>query len=238
MAARRSGGDERLDRAFATALSEASSLQSLDRRVADAAQAMEESGQRLRDVLEERVRELFDRLEASGDIVEQGELAAIIQARTFQFDAIASELAATGPVAAVVAMPQVVHDPRDGPGELENKALFLERRATQYEVQIEGIDRDVELLRERQRRDRGLADLLSGIGRFDDNRPPVGAAAEGREASNAPRTTADSTGVSVEKTADEKILELQLLRATLEGFLVQVRARARSFRSRLPRTDA
>ena len=131
-----------------------------------------------------------------------------------------------------VALASISIDPIDGPDDILAKAELLEYRAQQADENILDIDNQLGTLRQRERFDRSRRDNLSELGRFDDNRLPVGPAGRGPDpdpvVSVAP---ADSVAVDWPRTLEDQIEGLERLRRDLVSFRDQLRARATSWRS-------
>ncbi len=236
-AARESDDERRMEAAYARAQQQAVELQSLEQRVRQTAQRLDEARESLLDVLDRRLESLVSELGATPDPGRQEEIAALIRNLRTRVEEVERAGEFTEEVR-LAALPEVTFDPRDGPVELRWKAELLQRRASQYEERIAEIDEQIGELRRRQRRDRNLQDLLAGIERFDDNQMPVGPPRETRDPetgsvdpdeSEAGDTTAASGG---EMTLEERIESLQVLRERIETHREQVLIQARQFRER------
>ena len=130
-----------------------------------------------------------------------------------------------------VALSSITIDPIDGLEDILAKAELLEHRARQTDDNIADIDEQLSTLRERERFNRSRRDNLSELGRFDDNRLPVGSPGRGPETDPVVGVApGDSTTVQRLRTPEDQIRELQSLRADLVSFRDQLRARAVSFR--------
>ena len=131
-----------------------------------------------------------------------------------------------------VALSSITIDPIDGPDDILAKAELLEHRARQANVNILDIDEQLGTLRERERFNRSRRDNLSELGRFDDNRLPVGPAGRGPEPDPVIGVTpGDSTAIGRPRTVEDQIRGLEGLRRDLVGFRDQLMARAGSFRN-------
>lgn len=96
----------------------------------------------------------------------------------------------------------------------------------------------MEDLRRRQRRNRSLNDLLTGIQRFDDDQVPVVSSSDDAETRSGSveqgqEEEGDTASAgSQEMTLEDRIERLELLRTRIEDFRDEVLFRARQFRNR------
>lgn len=227
--------EDRLADGYAQAQDQALELQSLDQRVREQAARLEEARTALIDALDGRIEALVAEVPDVSDPAEQQELAALIRDLNVRIRALETE--GGQEETRLVALPEITWDPRDGPVELAWKAELLERRAGQYLERIEEIDSQIADLTRRQRRNRSLNDLLTGIQRFGDDQVPVVPPSEGAdpqaETVEPGSEESDSTGGGRSGTTLESRIEaLGLLRARIEEFREQVLFRAGQFRER------
>ena len=131
-----------------------------------------------------------------------------------------------------VALSSITIDPIDGPEDILAKAELLEHRARQANDNITDIDVQLGTLRERERFNRSRRDNLSELGRFDDNRLPVGPAGRGPGPDPVVGVSqGDSTSIQRSRTLEDQIRGLENLRTNLANFRDQLTARAVSFRN-------
>lgn len=234
--AQEEGDEDRLRQAYARAQEQALQLQSLEERVRERAAEVERARQALLDVLDRQVERMMAELGETTDPDEQADLAALVRELNVRIREVEREGEVLEEEARLVALPEIAWDPRDGPEELRWKAELLERRARQYAARIDEIAVQIEDLRRRQRRNRSLSDLVTGIQRFDDDQVPVVSPSEdgGSQAGGGVDGGGEEEGEEGESTEtsslDDRIESLELLRERIEEFREQVLFRARQFR--------
>lgn len=229
--------EDRLRAAYAQAQDQALQLQSLEQRVRDTAERVEVARERLVTALDARVESLMAELSEARSRLQQEELGALVRDLTYRIREVEEEGDLVEETR-LAALPEVAWDPRDGVQELTWKAELLQRRARQYEERIEEIEGQIQDLRRRERRNRSLNDLLTGIQRFDDDQVPVVSPSEDAD----PRSESveqeqqqddDTTSTtSREVSLQQRIERLELLRTRIEEFRNEVLFRARQFRNR------
>jgi len=122
----------------------------------------------------------------------------------------------------------------DTPQDILGKAGFLDHRADQYESELAQTEQRLDQLRNQQRRDRLVQDMVADAQRYDDTRAPVGPPGSRTTDPLRPgQVLPDTLGVGeLPLTLEERIEGLQLLRERLADYIVQVRDRAELFRRR------
>ena len=236
-AAQEEGDEGRLRRAYAQAQDQALQLQSLEQRVRETSERVDRVRGALVAALDARVEALVAELGETRNRIRRQELGALVRNLTFRIREVEEEGDLTGETH-LAALPEVAWDPRDGVQELNWKADLLERRARQYAERIDEIDSQMEDLRRRQRRNRSLNDLLTGIQRFDDDQVPVVSPSDDAETrsgsveQNQEEETDTASAGSQEMTLEDRIESLELLRTRIEDFRDEVLFRARQFRNR------
>lgn len=234
-AARASGDEQRLTSALAQAQAQALELERLDRRVHEAGERLDEARQGYLAALDAQLETLLAELEATTNSGERRRLVALMDDLNNQVREVEGDLDVAQEIR-LVAMPETMPDPRDGPLELRLKAQLLERRIEQYDSAMALIDREIGELESRQQRQRSFQQFMAGINRFDDPAVPVlPPAAPGTDPpADQPTEPASDTAAAPgaqEATLDQRIESLQVLRARIENAREQVRIRARLFRN-------
>jgi len=196
-------------------------------RYEERAQVAQEAGTRLAAVLDQEIERLVMAADTAGASSFRN-INALVGDLELERDQLVRESSVT---VQVVALSSITIDPIDGPDDILAKAELLEHRARQADANIRDIEEQLVTLRERERFNRSRRDNLSELGRFDDNRLPVGPAGRGPDpdpvAGVAP---GDSATVQASRTVEEQIRGLERLRTDLIRFRDQLRARAVTFR--------
>lgn len=227
-AIRARGDDARLTQWFARAETLAGARSTAAERFEERTGAAQAAGGLLAAVLDQEI----ERLVAASDTASAGsfrDINAIVGDLEIERDQLVRESTVT---VQVVALSSITIDPIDGPDDIIAKAELLEHRARQANENILDIDDQLGTLRERERFNRSRRDNLSELGRFDDNRLPVGPAGRGPDpvpvVGVAP---GDSSAARRPRPIEDQIRGLERLRSDLESFRDQLSARAVSFRN-------
>jgi hypothetical protein len=186
---------------------------------------MEEARDLLVEALDAQIDEYLAVADTISDPPEADRLATILQDLDNQY----RELRELEPEIEVAVMPEIARGPRDGPEDLLRYASLLDFRGDQYETTLADIDERLEQLRDRQGTSRQLSDFLASIGRFGDTQVPV-TAQRTRVEGQDPETGPPSDSVMVERTLEQEIQDLEVLREQVTARLQQARARADRFR--------
>ncbi len=213
---------------FARAEALADARSTAAERYEDRIGAAQSAGGRLAAVLDQEIERLVAAADTASALTYR-DINAIVGDLGLERDQLVRE--STVSVQAV-ALSSITIDPIDGPDDILAKAELLEHRARQANANILDIDEQLGTLRERERFNRSRRDNLSELGRFDDNRLPVGPA--GRAPVPDPVIgviSGDSTAIQRPRTVEEQIRGLEGLRSDLVGFRDQLMARAGSFRN-------
>lgn len=231
------GDEDAYKQALARFHTQAIQLETQEARERETADRLSGTRDDLMAVLAESRDQLhLDALDA--DTPEEGrELAALYQDRDNRYRELEREGAPPGRIE-LVTLPEVTFDPRDGPDEIAGKIKLLELRIRQIDVQITAIDERIEALEKRQRQERDLQSLITGVERFDDTFVPVTSAdplsdMTDRE-SDGDAVISDSTVVSLDELSLQQQIEgLRLLREQMFDRKVLLEGRTEGFRQRL-----
>ena len=228
-AARRSGDNARLERAYALAQDRSVPHRAQEARLTEAAAALVRARLALIDALAGRMEELVRNMDAVGSGEQRARLNVLFMDHQRELQGLESEAADTFRIDPVV-LPEIAFDPRDGPDELSAKAELLERRAADADSVIVDTDRRIQDLNRRVRIERQGRDFLAGAERFDDTRVPVVAA----RPTPGQRPASDSTVAGARpQTLEERIEALTQYRVQMEAYRDELRVRARQFRLRV-----
>jgi hypothetical protein len=171
-AAEARGDEDVYKQALARFHTQAIQLETQEARERETAGRMSDTRDDLMAVLAESRDELYqDALDADTQ-EESRELAALYQDRDNRYRELERQGAPPGRIQPVT-LPEVTFDPRDGPDEIEGKIRLLQLRIRQIDVQITAIDERIGALEKRQRQERDLQSLITGVERFDDAFVPV-----------------------------------------------------------------
>lgn len=227
-AARRSGDDAALERAFAQAQDRAAPYGAQEERVTEQRGRVAAARRALAEMITIRLDELIEQMNTASSSAERARLNILYNDLDHELRELEAE-AGNGLRIDPTVMPEITFDPRDVPAERLAKAEILERRAASIDTTIQDVDRQIKALNDRIRMQRQRADLMATLDRFDDTRlPVVGQPPAGdRDRPAAP----DSTAARSEPVSLE--MQLERLRETRDQ-LVQYRdehlVRARVFR--------
>lgn len=228
-AARRSGDDQRLERAYALAQDRSVPHRAQEARLKEAAAGLLRAREALIDALAGRMEELLRSMDAAASGEQRNRLNALFMDHQRELVALEAEAEETFRLEPVV-LPEIVFDPRDGPDELRAKAELLERRAADADSVILDTERRIRDLNRRQRIERQGRDFLAGAERFDDTRVPV----VGARPTGGQRPASDSTVAGARpQTLEERIEALDEYRLQMEAYRDELRVRARQFRLRV-----
>ncbi len=230
----RAGADREAQEAFGSYMARAQQLQMLEVRERELREDLDQARRILIQALDAREALLLDRLEANPPPGLEAQLNQQIVNVRRQLREV--ERAAQPLVEMMVrTVPNLVVDPRDGPRELREKATFLEDVAGSYDAVIYNLDRAIEERSRRLRQERGQADLLADLSRFDTDRlpgtgvrPDVPRSEEGR-----PGSEAEGTGAFIfaELPLTEQVEMLRSHREQATRFQEDALARAELFRT-------
>lgn len=230
----RAGADREAQEAFGVYMARAQRLQTLEVRERELREGLELARRQYIQALDAREATLLDRLENEPPPGLQTLLNRQVVEVRQQLREV--ERAAQPLVEMMVrTVPNLVVDPRDGPRELREKATFLEDVAGTYDAVIENLDRAIEERSRRLRQERGQADLLADLSRFDTDqlpgtgvRPDVPRAEEGR-----PGTEAEGRGAFIfaELPLTEQVEMLRSHREQAVRFQEDALSRADLFRT-------
>ncbi len=227
-ASRARGDDEVRARWFAQAEALAGARSAARERFEERARIAQDTGALLAALLDQEIERLVAAADTASPLGFRN-INAIVGDLEIEWDRLVRESTST---VQAVALSSISIDPIDGPDDILAKAELLEYRGQQADENIRDLDDQLGTLRERERFNRSRRDNLSELGRFDDNRLPVGPAGRGPDpdpvVSVAP---SDSTVVEWPRTLEDQIQGLERLRQDLVSFRDQLRARAVSFRS-------
>ncbi len=230
----RAGAEREAQEAFGAYMARAQQLQTLEVRERELREELDAARRDFIQALDAREAELLDRIEANPSPAAEALLnQQIVDVRRRLRDV---EREAEPLVEMMVrTVPNLVVDPRDGPRELREKATFLEDVAGSYDAVIGNLDRAIEERSRRLRQERGQADLLADLSRFDADRlpgtgvrPEVPRTEEGRPAGEV-----ESTGAFVfaELPLTEQVEMLRSYREQAVRFQEDALARAELFRT-------
>jgi len=179
--ARRTRDEPREGRALASFRTRALEVMQLERDAEAAVIRLREAARAFLAALDAREIELLALLDAAPPAMQRAQLSDEVVSVRRRILGAQPHAILVGTMA-MQPVPELVIDPRDGPSELRNLASFLEGRAGTYQSIAEELDREILAIERRIQRERGLGDLLTGVGRFDDFLPgtaPAGAGGGG-----------------------------------------------------------
>lgn len=228
-AARRSGDDEALEHAWAAAQERAGPFSAQEQRAAMAQDSVVAARRALVEVIQARLEQLLDALDAARSARERAELDILFTDLRNELQALDAE-EEDGLSLRPVVLPDVQFDPRDGPEDYEVKAQLLERQAALVQSLAVDVTDRMRTLENRLRIQRQSGDLLANVDRFDDTRVPV-VAGPPRGGVAADSTTAGGRPLTLE----ERIQELETYRAWLDDYHARLLQRAETFRRRIGR---
>jgi hypothetical protein len=226
--------DREAQEAFGTYMARAQRLQMLEVQERDLREDLDQARRLLIQALDAREATLLDRLEANPPPGLEAQLNQQIVNVRRQLREV--ERAAQPLVEMMVrTVPNLVVDPRDGPRELREKATFLEDVAGSYDAVIENLYRAIEERSRRLRQERGQADLLADLSRFDTDRlPGTGVRPDVPRSEEArPGSEAEGTGAFIfaELPLTEQVEMLRSHREQATRFQEDALARAELFRT-------
>lgn len=225
-AARRSGDNPRLERAYAQAQDRSVPYRDQERRLEDTRESLNLARQRLIDALSVRLEQLVGQMDASPSAQQRAQLDALFQDLSRELQSLEAEDGGAFRIDPVV-LPEITFDPRDGPDELSAKAELLERQAAVADSAIVNAERQIANLNGRLRAQRQVRDMVASIDRFDDTRVPVVTGSAGGD----PTSATDSTVVgSRPLSLEERIELLRQYVVQLQSYRDQLLVRARQFR--------
>ncbi len=230
----RAGAEREAQDAFVAYMARSQQLQNLEVRERELREELDAARREFIQALDAREAALLDRIEANPTPATEALLnQQIVDVRRRLRDV---EREAQPLVEMMVrTVPNLVVDPRDGPRELREKATFLEDVAGSYDAVIGNLDRAIEERSRRLRQERGQADLLADLSRFDADRlPGTGVRPEVPRADEArPAGEVEGTGAFVfaELPLTEQVEMLRSYREQAVRFQEDALARAELFRT-------
>lgn len=227
-AARRSGSQDAIDRAFSEAQTRSEREAEQSRRVKALQTKMQVARKKFSNAISKRLEQLLAEIDSASTLQRRRALNGRFTDLNNELRDLDTEAQDNLRLSPVV-LPDITYDPRDTSQELEQKAEILDRRAEIADTLIADTRNRIRQLQERQRRDRQRRDFMAGAGRFDDTHPPVIAGgATGDEGANPP----DSTGANAQPvTLEQRIQALQKHMDQLKNYRDQLLVRAAQFRS-------
>jgi hypothetical protein len=233
--ARRAGDGERQNAALIRALDRSRELDRLERRVADQRSTLDGARAALLAALDDRMERVADQLAAARTTGDRARFGALLRDLQNQQSQIEADRDGPAVRVQVVYYPSIQFDPRDTPETMVAKAQLLRSKAEQADSSLAQIDREIERLERQLRRSRNVQSLVSGVERFGDVQPPVGAPSRRNPPADV-RARPDSAGVSrPEPTPQQRLQQLQLLRLQLLDAKRQFLERAGTFETRARR---
>ena len=227
--ARRQGSDDALERAYALAQDRSVPFRDQERRLGEAGEALVEARQALIDVLEIRLEQLVEEMDAAASSQQRSELDLLWRDLATELQQLENEAGDTFRLDPVV-LPEVTSDPRDTPEDILAKAALLERQAGVADTLIQDKNREIDALTARLRNQRQRRDFVAGTDRFDDTRVPV-------VTNPPPGTLTPSTDSTVAGgrpiTLEERIQLLRDYVEQLASYRDQLLIRAEVFRQRI-----
>lgn len=125
-------------------------------------------------------------------------------------------------------MYEVEISPGDGPREITNKLKLVENRVEKFQKELAELNRDIEALERRQIRERRMRDRAADRGRFGDDEFPTGGA---RTNVTGGVEIADTAAVKL--TLEDRIELKKSLRANMEEELSKLEEKVKRFEERL-----
>lgn len=230
--ARQSGDDDRSRDAMRRVYEQGVQVMLLDQQLRSAAAQLQAAGRSYLDFLERREDELLDAIEAAVLPTTRARLDRELSEVRQRYREVERESGAPT-VGGLRPLPDVVVDRRDGPSELRGKAGLLENRAAEYDSVIIGLQREITSRERRLQQERGRADLMAGISRFDDDALTGGGLTQsGSEEGAGPELDpADPLNLSELPLPDQVVL-LREYMVLAEDMRDEARALAQIFRAR------
>ncbi|GMV06004.1 MAG: hypothetical protein AMXMBFR53_22810 [Gemmatimonadota bacterium] len=231
-AARRSGDNDRLDRAHAVARDRSVPYRSQEQRLEEALASVAAARTALIEALSARLEQLLAEMDAAPSAQQRRQLDILFRDLSNELQALEAEEAREGDTFRIdpVVLPEITFDPRDGPEELAAKAGVLERQAAIADSTIADTERQVQALNSRLRIQRQTRDLLASTDRFDDTRVPV---TTGPPAGERPAVTDSTVAGARPLTLEERIQNLREYITQLQSYRDQLLIRAEQFRRRV-----
>ena len=177
-----------------------------------------EAGQRLVSAIDDYLEKLWPAIEQS---VGATEYEGLYTELTRTLDRIESELP-QAPLE-LEPMPEVTIRPGDTPREILYKAKFMENRVQYYASLLSELDRKIEALAQRQRREQNRRDFIVSRGRFGDDVTPIG---------DQRRELADPTSAPPFAPIELRIEQHKELRKEVEMRMLELSRKAGEFRAR------
>ncbi len=232
--ARRADDQEGQDVSLTRALDLARELDRLERRVTEGRGQLEAARSALVEAVDRRIELLEEQLTLARTRAEAQRLGAVLRDLENQQAALVTEAEGAAVRVELVRYRSIQYDPRDDAGTLAAKAELLRSKAEQADTVIAQIDRDIGRIERQLRRTRNVESLVTGVERFGDIQAP--GAPTRAPAPGDVRALPDSTGVArPERTPEQRLQELRLLRGQVEAAKREFLQRAQTF-ERMVRT--
>lgn len=232
-------GTDRADQAWDEFNQAQLELNRMDRRVERRLEEVEEAGTRLLAALNARRSELATRLEELPPEAgaEAEELVIRLADLRNEIDEVDAELGEVRRPLAPQAPGTITIEPDATQEDLRIMAQILEDRAARYDSTLVDLAGELDQLRDRQRTDRRVQDLMTGLDRFDDRALPVGPRrSEGGQSGEvgAEGEPSDTAAVELrELSLEARIENLEGLRERLVEYRNLVLEQARIVRERI-----
>jgi hypothetical protein len=224
--ARRNGDQRQQDASYTRALDLSRELDVLERRVIEQGTGLRRARSALLAAVAQRITMIERQRAAARTAAEANQLGAVLRDLENQRDELEAET--VGVTFQPVYYESIQYDPRDDAEMLGAKAELLRSKVTQVDTMIAQIDREIGLIERQERRGRNVEALLTGVERFGDIQAP-GAPGRRPEPGDA-RARPDSAGVArPPASAQQRIMELRLLKVELESARQSFLERAESF---------
>jgi hypothetical protein len=227
--ARRQGNKDALERAYALAQDRSVPYRDRENHLREARGTLVQARQSLIEVLEVRLEQLVEEMDAAASAQQRGQLDLIWRDLSTELQQLEAEAGDTFRLDPVV-LPEVTSDPRDTPDVILSKAELLERHAAVADTLIQDKEREIQALTGRLRNQRQRRDFVAATDRFDDTRVPVVTGS-----STGERTPSSDSTVAGQRpiTLEERIQLLRDYVEQLQSYRDQLRIRAQVFRQRI-----
>lgn len=227
--ARRQGDEQRQQNALQGAFGQAREMDRLERRVTETRAALDRARSALLAALDDRLDRLGDQLGAARTPAERAQLTTVIRDLTNQQTQVEAERELPAVRAELQYYSSIQYDGRDTPVTLGAKAQLLRSKAQNADSSIAQIDRQISRIERQLRSSRNAQALVTGVERFGDAQPPVGAPNR-RQAGGDVRARGDSLGVAgPAETLGEQLARWRLLRGQVVEARQQFLQRAETF---------
>ena len=233
--ARRAGNEQRTNAALVRALDLAQELDRLEKRVKDQRATTATARTALITALDRRIDGVTAQIGAARTAADRTRLSALLQDYDNQQSDLEAEARGQAQPVALEYYASIQYDPRDTPQTLGSKAQLLRSKAEQADSSIANIDRAIVAVQRQLQRSRNAKSLVAGVERYGDIQIPVGAPNRNGTPEDI-RARPDSAGVArPEKTPQQQIQELRLLKTQMQEAKRQFLQRAEQFDSQARR---